>query len=709
MYKIITAILILSLTSLLQAQITKKSSSIKKVRTTDRMIIKYKNNKTLNKSNISAVMKGVQKVPTSLLKMKVIRQNSFHANIVNININGKKPTLKDMKKLAKELSAHSDIEYAEPDYIMHTMQVPNDTLYDSEHWHYKNGAGAANLEGAWDITTGDASDVIAVIDTGILYHADLSGKILQGYDFISDVEAANDGDGRDNDARDPGDNDGRDDSSWHGTHVAGTIAAVSNNNEGITGINWNGKILPVRVLGVGGGYTSDITDGMLWAAGLEVSGVPTNENPAKVLNLSLGGSGGCSTTYQNTIDDINEVGAIVVVAAGNKNENASNHSPASCANIITVAATEEGGAKASYSNYGSVVDIAAPGSNIHSTLNTGTDGPQSDSYASYNGTSMATPHVAGIVSLITSASVLPDADYSLVFDILETSAKSFTTGTGNDCTTSICGVGLIDATAALTLASDSNAFIAKYSDSILSAKSTIINNYESDDYIIDSSSSWSIINASLTSNNIGNNESTSYQINMPGVIFYDLSFDWSVSCENDFNDEGNYDGLRFTLEDEIEFKRDGVKNGNSLYTNVLSTNNELNLEWTYYKDPYVSEGTDNGWIDNLVITPYTASSYTFKKDETKKVLIISNNGIMKMNISNVVLNNVNDFSMINNCTQALKTGESCSIIVEYLSEYDTSHSTTLTYNTDAPDNFSKTKVFKVGESLIVPVINYLLN
>lgn len=184
------------------------------------------------------------------------------------------------------------------------LLVPNDPQYTNQ-WHYK-GTYGIDAPAAWDIITGSTDIVVAVIDTGICNHADLAGRYLPGYDFVSDVLVANDGGGRDGDASDPGDwitaaedgsgyfaGCGASDSSWHGTHVAGTIGAASNNNFGVAGINWVSKILPVRVLGKCGGNTSDIIDGMRWAAGLTVAGVPANPYPAKVLNMSLGGSGAC--------------------------------------------------------------------------------------------------------------------------------------------------------------------------------------------------------------------------------------------------------------------------------------------------------------------------------------------------------------------------------------------------------------------------------
>lgn len=302
--------------------------------------------------------------------------------------------------------------------------------------------------------------MVAVIDTGYRAHADLVANLLPGYDMISDLEVAQDGNGRDSDATDVGDyapagacgvGQPARNSSWHGTHVAGTIAAATNNGIGVAGVAYNSKIVPVRVLGRCGGYTSDIADGMIWAAGGSVSGVPANANPAKVLNLSLGGSGACSATQQGAVNAARNLGATVVVAAGNSNTNASNSSPANCIGVVTVAATNRAGARSYYSNYGAVVDIAAPGgetsttaNGILSTLNSGSTTPGSDNYAFYQGTSMATPHVAGAAALMYAVkpSITPDE----VESILKSSARAF------PGTCSQCGSGIVDATAAVVAA-----------------------------------------------------------------------------------------------------------------------------------------------------------------------------------------------------------------------------------------------------------------
>ncbi|MEA2048317.1 MAG: S8 family serine peptidase [Campylobacterota bacterium] len=678
-------------------------------KTTDRMIIKYKDNKTLTDATITSTLKNITLSGNKQIQVGIIRKNALHANILKVTVDGKKPSLQEMEELAKKLSTQSDIEYAEPDYIRRIMQVPNDTFYPTKHWHYQDTPGGANLEGAWDITTGSTSDVIAVIDTGILNHTELVGKIVPGYDFISDTSVSNDGDGRDSDPSDPGDNtdpNAQYGSSWHGTHVAGTIGAASNNNDGITGINWNGKILPIRVLGVGGGYTSDIVDGMLWAAGLSVTGITDNPNPAKVLNLSLGGYGSCTSSEQDAIDAINAIGAIIVIAAGNDDADASNYSPGNCNDVITVAASARDGGRAYYSNYGNSIDITAPGgdenedSEVYSTVDGGFTIPvNDDSYASYQGTSMATPHIAGIVSLMTS--LQPSFSYSEALTLLEQTAKAFPTGTGNDCTTSLCGAGIVDATALLTVVSNPDALAPKYND-MLNEKRTSLYDFSEPSHHMDPNSLWTIINGRLTSNDINDDEATSYAVTMAGTLF-DVSFHYNVSAEAD------YDGLRFEIEGSTVFNDlSGNFSGNH-ETKKIATDGTLNLNWTYHKDFSVSAGNDNASIDNLSISSYTPTSYNFVQNgSSKKILTISNSGIHDLIVTNVSLSNANDFSLTNGCMQALKGDESCQIEIDYLSPYNPSHTTTLTFSTNDSDHQAVSKLFNVGSMGIIPVITYLL-
>jgi serine protease len=301
-----------------------------------------------------------------------------------------------------------------------------------------------------------------VIDTGYRPHADLKSNIVAGYDFITSSQTANDGNGRDTSALDPGDwvdagecgaGSPARNSSWHGTHVAGTIAAVTGNAVGVAGTAFGAKVQPLRVLGKCGGFMSDIADAILWASGAAVPGVPANATPARVINLSLGGAGACDVTTQAAINVARSRGTVVVVAAGNSGADAAGHTPANCSGVVTVGAIGRQGARAFYSNYGSSVAVMAPGGDqsvtsvdgILSTLNTGTKGPGSDSYAYYQGTSMATPHVAGIVALMLArnGALTPDD----VAARLRASARPMPVPCSEGC-----GAGIVDASAAVDAA-----------------------------------------------------------------------------------------------------------------------------------------------------------------------------------------------------------------------------------------------------------------
>jgi serine protease len=430
---------------------------------TNQIIIKYRTTVNTTDSNgqiNSGKMNALNTAAGETLTYK--RAMSGNAHVLSLSAR-KSPAA--VEAIARKLAALPDVEYAEPDYIMRATLVPNDPSYTAQ-WHY-HAAFGINAPAAWDITTGLATVRVAVIDTGITDHPDLAGRWVGGYDFIADVPTANDGNGRDSDPHDPGDwvtanmcgiGEPAESSSWHGTHVAGTIGAASDNGVGVAGINWVSPIVPIRVLGRCGGFTSDIVDGMRWSAGLTVAGVPANTNPAKVLNLSLGGGGACGSSYQNAINAINAAGAIVVIAAGNSNANAANHQPGNCNGVVTVAATDRDGNRTFYSNFGSVVEISAPGgetntnspspapqNGILSTLNTGLTTPSTASYAYYQGTSMAAPHIAGVLSLMVSLD--PTLNFTESLQLLQISAHAFPAG--SNCSPSTCGSGIADAAAAL--------------------------------------------------------------------------------------------------------------------------------------------------------------------------------------------------------------------------------------------------------------------
>jgi serine protease len=416
---------------------------------TDRFIIKLREPSTRD------IERRIQDIGrTSMGGVTYLRRMSGNSDVVKVP---RKLQKVEAEEIARRLRAHPGVASAEPDYLMVHHVLPNDPMF-AQQWHYYEPAGGINLPAAWDNSTGSSNIVVAVLDTGTRPHVDLGGRLLAGYDFIKDLPTSNDGDARDANSGDPGDYGcNGSNSSWHGTHVAGTIGAVSNNSSGLSGINWVSKILPIRVLGVCGGYTSDIVDGLRWAAGISVPNVPLNPTPARVANLSLGGdNGGCSTSFQNAVNDVTARGMAVVVSAGNSAIDAATFEPASCSGVITVAATGRNGNRASYTNTGSKVAIAAPGGSgsngILSTLNAGLTAPGADSYAYYQGTSMAAPHVAGTVSLMLSKN--PALTPAQVLQILKSTARQFPTGTGLDCSTTSCGAGIVDAAAAVVAAAN---------------------------------------------------------------------------------------------------------------------------------------------------------------------------------------------------------------------------------------------------------------
>lgn len=311
--------------------------------------------------------------------------------------------------MIQALRERPEVEYAEPNYIRRPLAIPNDRLYPRQ-WNLQR----LNLPQAWEVTGSIARDgevIVAVVDTGVLMqHPDLSANLLAtGYDFIRDPGTAVDGDGIDSNPDDPGDGESPAGSSYHGTHVAGIIAAVSNNGEGVTGVTWNTRtrIMPIRVLGRGGGTTYDIIQGVRYAAGLENDSGTLPPQRADIINLSLGGDN-ASEPERKLYEELRSRGIIVVAAAGNEDSAAPSY-PAAYGSVISVSATTRSGERAGYSNRGPTIDVAAPGgdtSNLNSTgepdgiLSTLADGQRNPTYRSAQGTSMAAPHVAGVAALM---------------------------------------------------------------------------------------------------------------------------------------------------------------------------------------------------------------------------------------------------------------------------------------------------------------------
>jgi serine protease len=447
------------------------------------------------------------------IKVRSVRELGTGMHVVQIEPG---PSRESLEAALDRLRADPAVEFAEPDARMRPHRVPNDPGF-VEQWFLQptvtsvNGptASAVDAVSAWNSTLGAPSVVVAVIDTGVRFeHPDLQrvadgGKLLPGYDFVSaepggTARVANDGDGWDPDPSDPGDwissADRQvaqfegcpiDSSSWHGTRVAGMLAGLTDNGVGVAGVGWDNRVLPVRVLGKCGGLTSDIIAGMRWAAGLPQQGAPANPTPARILNLSLGGEGACSSVYQAAIDEITARGVLVVVSAGN--DGSLVDQPANCRGVVSVTGVRQVGTKVGFANLGPDVTIAAPGGNcvnvragepclysLDTTTNLGLTTPGASGYTdrinNINvGTSFASPIVSGIAALMysvngrltpaqlaermqASASPFPVSSVANVPTCRIPASSDDLQLTECNCTTSTCGSGLAQAPAAVAAA-----------------------------------------------------------------------------------------------------------------------------------------------------------------------------------------------------------------------------------------------------------------
>lgn len=365
------------------------------------------------------------------------------------------------RRLAKTLRQRADVLSADLNYIYQPYATPSDPFY-SFQWHYP----LINLPQTWDVETGDASTVVAVVDTGVLLgHPDLQGQLVQGYDFISNDSISGDGQsGIDSNPDDPGDGATPGGSSFHGTHVAGTIAARTNNGIGLAGVAWGAQIMPIRVLGKGGGTGFDIIQGVRYAAGLSNDSGTVPTTPASILNLSLGCNNCFSATEEAAYAAVRAAGAIIIAAAGNENT-ASLGYPASYNGVVSVSAVDRFKARAPYSNFGTAIDVAAPGGDssvdadgdgyadgVLSTAGDDSTGSIEFVYNFQNGTSMAAPHMAGVVALMKSANpgfITPDQ-----LDTLLSSGAITDDVAGNGATLrdDVYGYGMIDALKAVQAA-----------------------------------------------------------------------------------------------------------------------------------------------------------------------------------------------------------------------------------------------------------------
>lgn len=403
------------------------------------------------------------------LKADFQRRLAVGADVVRLS---QKLDRAETEALMRQIAADPAVEYVEPVMRMVRFAVPDDPLW-ADQWGLHTPAesgGGINLAPALDKATGEGV-VVAVLDTGVVEHDDLSANVLmsEGYDFHDRVPGG----------ADPGDwTDGSEgcgvgSSSWHGTHVAGTVAAVTDNSVGVAGVAPDAVILPVRVLGKCGGYSSDIADALMWTAGGEVSGVPAHSQTVEVINMSLGGTmpAACPNIYKDALSYVHQQGITVVVAAGNDDADVTGaggvgYTMGNCSNDLVVVGgvgplgrrggvSSNGTTEAGWgSNHGARVDVAGPmGSGwdyneeqVLSTVDIGNEGPEGSGYAYYYGTSMASPHVAGVAALILSASPEPLGPDE-VKAILKESARPFPAPVDKPV-----GVGIVDADAAVTMA-----------------------------------------------------------------------------------------------------------------------------------------------------------------------------------------------------------------------------------------------------------------
>jgi subtilisin family serine protease len=410
----------------------------------NRFVVKFKSG-TAAAASARANAYG-QAARTAGVTVKELRRTATGAAVIQTS---ETLTPGERASVVASLRGQASVESVAPDTFVRPAGTVSDPYFQYQ-WDYTEYTGGMRVPAAWDVTTGRGATV-AVIDTGITTHSDLAANIVPGYDFISDPGISNDGDGRDADATDTGDYCNGATSSWHGTHVAGTIAAAGNNGRGIAGVAYGAKVQPLRALGACGGYLSDIADAVVWAAGGTVAGLPANPTPAQVINMSLGGSGQCEAYFQSALDFAASKGTVVVAAAGNENSPVSGSTPANCDKVITVGATGRNGSRAFYSNYGPEVDVSAPGGDatasaynaILSTWNDGQTTIGSEAYGFMQGTSMAAPHVAALAALMmTSGSTPTPAD-------VEAKMKATARPLPGTCDTGGCGTGLVDAWAAV--------------------------------------------------------------------------------------------------------------------------------------------------------------------------------------------------------------------------------------------------------------------
>ncbi|HOO57085.1 MAG TPA: S8 family serine peptidase [bacterium] len=449
------------------------------------------------------------------------------------------------------LNNSDSVKYVELNGKVKSLSTtPNDTMYSSQ-WHYE----LINLPQAWDITTGSADVIVAVIDTGIVSaHTDIASKIVSGYDFISDTSSSCDGDGIDSNPEDVADSRcmagaipvySPQHSGYHGTHVAGTIGAASNNSTGVAGVAWETKIMPIRALGAGGGTDTDIIQGIRYAVGLSNSSgvILAEQNRAKVINMSLGGDPGtgCPASYQSLFNELHSLGVSIFVAAGNEYSENGLNPLAICNYAVSVAAVDRDSNHAPYSNKGTGLDISAPGGSqtvresdgVLSTVRNDNSGTTS-SYTYYEGTSMATPHAAGVAALMIAAysSITPDQIATLL--------AQTATDLGDTGTDTTFGAGLINAYSAVREAKSLGGTVNDPTGPVIAVSSSALDfaySETSKTVLITNTgiSTLSITSITDTESSGGNWMSTSYAANGSG-------FDLTVSVDRSGMSSRTYTG-----------------------------------------------------------------------------------------------------------------------------------------------------------------------
>jgi serine protease len=364
-------------------------------------------------------------------------------------------SLGDAVDAAETLAARDRLAQAHPELTIEVeLQREAQRLPNDDGWSRQWPLPLMHLETAWDYTVGDPSLVVAVVDTGITDHPQLRGRVVAGYDFISDPGSAGDGDGRDADPTDAGD-ESLASSGFHGTHVAGIIGAASNDGSGMAGVDWRCGLQPIRVLGVDRhrGRDGDIADGIRWASGLNVPGVPQNRTPARVINLSFGGPG-YSSVLQDAVLAAQARGSLVIASAGNAHVDASLNVPASLEGVLAVTAADPTGAPAPYANFGPRVDVMTPGGAAFLDAPIGQETPGAiwstsfvrtgaqPVYAYAAGTSQAAAHASGVAALVFAAA--PALKPEIAASLLRRAGKLPAAGCPEGC-----GSGLLDASLAV--------------------------------------------------------------------------------------------------------------------------------------------------------------------------------------------------------------------------------------------------------------------